>query len=305
MADKLLSAFKERQKAELYLSNLEKLREEGSVENLHYDLLKTEYTRMLKDAQSRIDQEKTQFQKVLDTKKKELAVTKLDLKYLEIRYKVGEMSLDTFTKKETEPQRKIAELEKEISQFETLVNSTGTSETHIAETSKPEKKKVFDFSLGLGKKKVKHAPISKHLEYAKPVVTEKKLEEKLEALPVKDEQPIIIDTPQVITEPVQEKVDIRKPWPSGLIISELEILPNRVAAGNHVGIITTAKNNSDSHLQYRIELRINDEVRDYREISLPAGSSEEITFMVLAHEDGEFRVDIGGKTGRYKVLISR
>lgn len=303
MADKLTTAFKEKAKAQQYLFNLEKLKEEGSIENTHYDTLKAEYSRMFQEAQSKIDDEKSQVQKILDKHKQELASIKLDLKYLEIRYKVGEISLDTFTKKESQPRKKIAELENTIAQLEQVVNASVAAPS-ISSTVKPEPKKSSRFSFGFGKKS-EEMPVM-----PAPPVNEKPVDEKPMTPTIPPEEQVNSSPPIPVTPPVttNEEPSLKQevqPLPPGLIITNLDILPNRVAAGNHVGIVAGLKNNSDDPVQHRIELRINEEIKDYRDIFLPPGKSEELTFMVLTNYDGEFTVNVGGQIGHYTVLYSR
>ena len=303
MADKLTTAINERARAQQYLFNLEKLKEEGSIENIHYETLKNEYTRMLQEAQSKIDDEKSQVKKVLDKHKQELAAIKLDLKYLEIRYKVGEISLDTYTKKEGQPSKKIAELENTIAQLEQVINAPEAAPT-IASTVKSEPKKSSGFSLGFGKKK------EETHETTIPPVNEKPVDEEPVATAIPVEEQVNTSPPEPVTSPENTVAEAPtkqpvKQLPPGLVITGLDILPNRVAAGNHVGIVASLKNNSDDLIQHRIELKINEEVKDYRDIYLPPGKSEEITFMVLTNYDGEYTVNVGGQIGKYTVLYSR
>ena len=259
MADKLTTAINERAKAQQYLFNLEKLKEEGSIENIHYETLKNEYTRMLQEAQSKIDDEKSQVKKVLDKHKQELAAIKLDLKYLEIRYKVGELSLDTYTKKEGQPSKKIAELENTIAQLEQVINAPEAAPT-IASTVKPEPKKSSGFSLGFGKKK-EETP-----ETTTPPVNEKPVDEEPVATAIPVEEQVNTSPPEPVKSPENTVVEAptkqpAKQLPPGLVITGLDILPNRVAAGNHVGIVASLKNNSDDLIQHRIELKTNEEVK--------------------------------------------
>jgi hypothetical protein len=333
MGNKLLSAFMEKAKAEQYLANLEKLKDEGNIESAQYDTLKTEYSRLLQDAQSRINNEKAQFQKVIDDKKAELAAIKLDLKYLEIRHKVGEISIDTFNKKAREPQRKIAELESNIGQLEQIVTAPADGQITAPPPPpppppQPEQKKKSGFSFGFGKKKEKPPVMT-----PPPIVTP----------PVMATPPVVTTPPVMITPPANEApvAPAAAPWetvnafpptqvaqtqpqaepvqpveeapekeeeiplPPGLIITNLDILPSRVAAGNHVGIVASLKNTSASPIQHHVELRINSEVKDYRDVFLPPGKTEEITFMILTNYDGEYKVDVGGQIGKYTVLVSR
>jgi hypothetical protein len=318
MADKLTTALNEKGKAQQYLFNLEKLREEGSVENIHYDALKREYTRMLQEAQSIIDEEKSQVKKILDKQKQELAVMKLDLKYLEIRYKVGEISIDTFTKKEAQPRKKIEELEQNIAQMEQIVNAPEVPPGIVA-TVQNEPRKTSKFSLGFGKKKEEPPVMTNPPVYVQtinqapafePPVEQKPVEQKPVNPPVVPEQQVNTAPPQPVMPPESTNVEAPPvpkviPLPAGLVITNLDILPNRVAAGNHIGIVAGLKNSSNDTIQHRIELKINGEVKDYRDIFLAPGNTEEITFMVLTNYDGEYTVDIGGQIGHYTVLYSR
>jgi hypothetical protein len=298
MTDKLTSALTEKGKAELYLSNLEKLKREGNIENLHYDALKSEYTRMLQDAESKINEEKSQTQKILDSKKKELAVAKLDMKYLEIRYKVGEMPPEIFDKKQREPQRRITELENTIYQLEKTIDASVNIEQFKPRPAEQPKKKMFNFSIGRGKKEEKSFSAPRPPLQERPVTPMPPPVERIEQIPDKPVEPVraIMEVPII---------EDKKPLPPGLLITNLDILPNRVAVGNHVGIIANLKNSTGSPIQHRVELRVNNELKDYRDVFLPPEQNEEITFMILTSHDGVFDIDVGGQKGKYTVLSSR
>ena len=136
MSEKLKAAFLEKEKADLYLFNLDKLKEENGIEEMYYAVLKTEYSKLSNEALARIDSVKADIKKVLDAKLKEAAVAKLNYKYLEIRYKVGQIPASAFLKQEQGPKKKIAELEKDINELQSLVNASNS-----AEVGAPTKKK--------------------------------------------------------------------------------------------------------------------------------------------------------------------
>lgn len=113
MNKELRAAYSAKEKAELLLSNLDKLKAEGSIEEAQYEVLKTEYIKMGDDAMSKINSIKVELQKQLDDKTRELDVYKQELSNLEARFKVGQIPAETYLKQEKRLRKKIAELQKD------------------------------------------------------------------------------------------------------------------------------------------------------------------------------------------------
>lgn len=299
MSDKLRQAFLEKEKADLYLFNLEKLREEKSIEETYYTILKTEYAKLRDIATKKVDAIKADIKKVLDGKLKEAAVAKLNHKYLEIRYKVGQINANDFLKQEQGPKKKIAELEKSINQLQVLVNANNSTEV-------PGKSAVKKPAMNLSQ-------MERQAEKAPPIapvpipivkttaVTEvkpqqwKTIEETVPAAEIKG-------TEQVV-EPAPPQVEIpKKIIPTGLSVTDMEILPDRVTSGNHIGIIATVKNVGQQLIDHMLELKINNETRDTAQINLAPGQTRELTFMVVAGLPGDYTVELEGQEGKFIVV---
>ena len=103
----LQMAFSRKEKNEKLLSNLEKLREEGSVIDEQYESMKSNYTEMINEATSAIEQIKNGLSRDLENEEKTLETYKQELKNLEVRFKVGELSADKYKKSEQKARSKI------------------------------------------------------------------------------------------------------------------------------------------------------------------------------------------------------
>jgi hypothetical protein len=84
-----------KEKAELFLSNLEKLRGDNAVNEMSYNALKSEYAAVLQYALIKIDHLKSEFNKTLSGKNRELGIYKQELANLEARFKVGQIAAAT------------------------------------------------------------------------------------------------------------------------------------------------------------------------------------------------------------------
>jgi hypothetical protein len=293
--DKLVEAFTEKEKAEIYLFNLDKLKQENSIEENFYNTLKTEYLKIRDQAISKIDSIKAEIQKKLDARMHELAVNQLNFKYLEVRHKVGEISDSAFNNKSREPLKKVENLEKMVKELKTLVNSTGT--TDISPT--PIKK----FSLGadMFKKELPKAQETSDITI-KTTDTEITVLDSANTMAI---EPMNIQESTLLIEPaniLEDKSDTKKLIPAELSITNLQILPNRIISGNHVGIIAVVKNIGQQEISYKLELQINGEIKDYKDVSLLPGITEEVTFVILTILPGAYQVELDGQSGVYEVL---
>ncbi len=276
MQDKLRAAFFRKEKAETYLANLEKLKEEKNVGDAQYRVLKIEYNQMRDDAISEINSAKNAVKKELDGKQSKLEVLKQELGYLEARFKVGQLSSDTYLAKEKGPKRQLMELEKRISELQTYLNATGSTELGGAAE---EGMKILGLGFGTSKKQSAGQPI--------PDMT---------AAPVADEAP----PPEPIPPPPPPQPP--PPPPPVTKVSGLQIMPARIVEGGSVGIIVTVANIVMGNVRDKVELKINGGVKDSQEVNLMPWESQEITFITSAEAPGSYQVDVNGVTGSFEVI---
>lgn len=277
MQDKLRAAFSRKEKAEAYLANLEKLKEEKNVGDAQHRVLKIEYNQMRDDAISEINSAKNAIKKELDSKQSKLEVLKQELGYLEARFKVGQLSSDTYLAKEKGPKRQLTELEKRIAELQMYLNATGSTELGGV----PEEGlKIMGLSLGLSKKQP--------AEQSGAVVP---------GAPVADKAPP--SSEQVAPTPPPPPPP---PPPPVTKITSLQIMPARIVEGGSVGIIVTVANIVMGNVQQKVELKINGEVKDSQEVNLMPWESQEITFITLAETPGTYQVDVDGVMGAFEVI---
>jgi hypothetical protein len=273
MHDKLRAAFSAKERAELFLANLEKLKDEKSVGDAQYRVLRIEYAQMREDAVAKVNTIKAYTKKELDDKTSKLNVLKQELAYLETRFKVGQLSANTYLYKEKGPKQKMMALEKRILELQSLLDSSGSSEIVIPESGL----KVLGINLGLSRKQ---SP-----EQAKPAVTE------------------VLETGQM-SPPANVQQQPPPPPPAPIMVSTtgLQIMPERVMEGGSVGIIVMVTNVTQENVQQDVKLKVNGEVRDSRQISLFPGESQEITFVQVVGKPGDYKVEINGLTGSFSVV---
>ena len=275
MKKKLIAAYSTKEKAESFLSNLERLKETDSIEGAQYDVLKAEYTKMREDALFKANSLKASLKKELDSKAGELDIIKVKLSYLEARFKVGQITKEAYTKQEKGPRKKAAELEKQYSDLEKLANSHCLADIGIITDDKKT-----GFKVPWRKKEV-------------PELSE------LTDVPKVDET----IQPDIITEAIEEEVEeVVEAAPAAISITNLLIMPDRVTQGSSVGIIATATNENQYAITRNIELVINAEVKDSSEITIASGESLEITFITIAEAPGDYEIAIGDSTGRFSVM---
>lgn len=266
MDKELRLAFLNKEKAELFINNLERLFSEHTVNEATYSLLKAEYSAMLQQAQSKIDQLTQELNKQLTLKTRELEVYKQDLANLDARFKVGQLSANEFIRLAKNPDRKISILEDQVSHLNHLINVKHSSEITVQETS------------GLGGLFSRRTP-------ANPSVI---LSRVPGATPLPVEEPPAVMPPPVIYDPTT--------------ISDLRILPDRVLPGSSVGVIATISNTGFEPVHHRIEFKINNRVESINVITLNPGQSEEVTFTTIAGAPGEYYISVDGATGVLRVL---
>ena len=272
MKKKLIAAYSTKEKAESFLSNLDKLKKSESIEDAQYDVLKAEYTKMREDALFKANSLKASLKKELESKAGELDIIKVKLSYLEARFKVGQITDEAYAKQEKGPKKKAAELEKQYSELKKLTSSNCLADIGIlTDTRKSE------FKLPWLKKEVPELPDTTDIP---------EVDETIQA--------------DIITEAIEEEVV--EAAPAAISITNLLIMPDRVTQGSSVGIIATAMNDNQYTITRSIELVINDEVKDSSEITIASGESQEITFITIAKAPGDYEIVIGDSTGRFSVM---
>jgi hypothetical protein len=84
-------------------------------------------------------------------------------------------------------------------------------------------------------------------------------------------------------------------------LSSLSINPSSIKEGDSVTISCEVTNIGTSSGSYTVTLKIDGEVKEEKEVSLDAGSSEKVSFELACESAGEFNVDVNGETGSYEV----
>ncbi len=288
MQDKLRVALTLKEKAESFLTNLEKLKEEKSVDAIQYRVLKIEYGQMREEAVSEVFTIKNNVKRELDNKISKLESLKQEMAYLEARFKVGQLTAETFLAKEKGPKSRLIDLEKQISDLLLLLNANKSTDLGIPESGI----KLFGFNLGPSRKQPAAPPLPPAPQVPAP---EPKPPPVVEQPPPQPLPPPPPPPPPVPPPPPP-------PPPPTVTVSGLQIMPNRVTEGSSVGIIATITNVSPGNLEYKVELKINNEFKDSNVLNLFQGESQEITFVTVAGSPGDYVVDIGGTTGNFIVM---
>jgi hypothetical protein len=119
----LQRAYSKKERMEKLLSNLEKLKEEGSVETEQYESMKNNYTQTLNEATSEIEQIKNGLSRGIESEERSLEIYKQELKNLEVRFKVGELSAEEYQKAETKTKGKIERAQTKVRELKRLFDT--------------------------------------------------------------------------------------------------------------------------------------------------------------------------------------
>ena len=120
---KLRSAFVRKQETQDLLSNLEKLKGDGSVTEEQYEPLRSEYKERLAGIESEIVAIKNDLNTELVNCRKDLGVYKVEIDRLGTRHEVGEIPLDKYRSLDQKLRRRIERIESRISLLETLTSA--------------------------------------------------------------------------------------------------------------------------------------------------------------------------------------
>jgi hypothetical protein len=293
MQGKLRAAFASKEKAEAFLENLDKLKEEKAIAGAQYSVLKIEYTQMREDSISEINSIKNDIKRELDSKASKLEILKQEMAYLEARFKVGQITATNYLSKEKGPKGKLIDLEKQISQLLKFINATKSSALGVPESGV----RIFGFDLGFGDRRQPSAmPPSVFKEIPLP-----------EPKPATEasQPPPPMSTPQASPPPLPPLYPTPPPLPPSpppVAVTDLQIMPGRVTEGGSVGIIAMVTNVSPGNLQYKLELKLNSQVKDSKMLEMFFGESQEITFVVAAESPGDYQVELNDSAGRFIVV---
>jgi hypothetical protein len=332
MIDKLKEALITKEKTDYYLKNLEELKTNNTVEENHYVALKDEYTKLREDAQAKIFSLKAQYKKMLDTEIKKLTTAQLDLKYLEIRHKVGQISQEEFANKTREPKRKCQELERKIADLKKIVAVNYSHELKEQKKFSLFGKKESSSGLADIPKTVPVTPIEvkevkvekETKEDAKPEILEQVTPPSVPPEPPAPAEqslppviplnppaarPIInldepLPPPIIITTISEEKPPEPEPEPEPptITVLNLEILPDRVEQGNQIGVIANITNGNDFPLKRTVELKIDEKIADSCEVDLDSKEDQELTFIITAQDVGEHKIIIENSVKSFIVM---
>ena len=125
---RLQEALSAKERAEMLLSNLEKLKTEGTLGDDEYAHLKLEYSSALTQATSQVEQIHRELDAQVVARKREIEVYTQQLKSLETRLKVGELDATQYSRATQKTQRTAAKLEQMVAEMETLRGATSSAE---------------------------------------------------------------------------------------------------------------------------------------------------------------------------------
>lgn len=128
MDEELRIALSKKEKVELFLSNLEKLKEDGSVTDAQYEDLKAEYTAIQEEVSAAIKSIKARLRKEFEKKAEEMENTQREQELWQIRFNVGEVRSEMYWAQVKPLRKKIEQLKKEVPKLQTLVNARSTAE---------------------------------------------------------------------------------------------------------------------------------------------------------------------------------
>lgn len=135
-AKKLQFAFSIKEKAENLLPNLENLKRNKKIDEAQYASMKNEYIMMFNDTNAEIAQIKSEISTELESNQKNLDIYNKELKNLEIRYKVGELTsvwywserAEGYRKADKNIRNKIEKTQQKISELKRLLESKSSAE---------------------------------------------------------------------------------------------------------------------------------------------------------------------------------
>jgi hypothetical protein len=268
MENDLHTAFLNKERAELFLSNLEKLRKDKAINDLSYTALKTEYSVNLQHAQVKIDQARQEFTKRLALRNRQLGIFKQEMANLDARFKVGQMPAEAYLKLIKNPQKKAADLEEQIAHLNSLISAGSSSEVSVPEATGLAS--LLASRLRRGDRQPSAMPAN--FTWTPPAA---------------HEQPKEIPPDDV---------------PDTTSISSLHILPDRAYPGSSIGIIATVTNSGGEQIRHRAEFKINGRIEAVDEVSIEPGHTQEVTFMTVGGPPGDYHISVDNAAGLLRII---
>jgi ElaB/YqjD/DUF883 family membrane-anchored ribosome-binding protein len=125
---KLQVAFSRKEKVERLLSNLENLKNEGSIEQSQYQALKDNYSRLLSDCTAEIRNIKTNLEAEVQQEEYRAGAYAQELTNLEARFRVGELTADQHIKMRESAQGKLEKARRKIEELKRLIAAESASQ---------------------------------------------------------------------------------------------------------------------------------------------------------------------------------
>jgi len=134
---KLAEAFAASEEVEGFLANLEQLKAEGAINEEQYTVGRDDYYRRLGEAKSEIARIKNELKKELEAVQHEIEARRMEIAGLEVKHKVGELSLEQYQASKKKLDNRIRKLEQDGEELSMLIGATST-----AAISAPSRKSV-------------------------------------------------------------------------------------------------------------------------------------------------------------------
>lgn len=271
MEKDLQAAYKNKERAEQFLGNLDQLQTDKAINDASFNALKAEYSVNLQHAKIKIEGIKQEFGKRLAFKSRQLSIFKQELANLDARFKVGQIPSEIYLKLSKIPQKKASALEEEIAHLNSLINSQRSSEISI-----PESRGLASLISSRFPSRKEHAEvIPGHLAWTPPVQQ---------------------------TQPAETSAPVSPPDTTS--VSNLHILPDKAYPGSSIGVIATIVNSGNDRVQHRAEFKVNGQLEAINDVTIDAGQSHEITFMTVGRTPGEYYISVDNATGLLRIMPS-
>ena len=97
--------------------------------------------------------------------------------------------------------------------------------------------------------------------------------------------------------------DLGKTWGSRWPFTclDLTVSPSEVEVGEEAIVTVTVENQGTAAGEYRVELIVNGEIEDAKNVTLEAGASTTVTFTISKDIPGDYTIEVGGKTATLTV----
>ena len=128
----LSSAFVTKEQVEGFLSNLEKLKRDGSITQEQYTIAREEYQQRLTAAIREIDHIKDELKEQLEANDRDIEARKGELARLEASYRTGELPLDQYRSAEQELRAELEGLERDSQGLQRLIRANCSADIGVA-----------------------------------------------------------------------------------------------------------------------------------------------------------------------------